>query len=969
MANWSNLKSSINSVIKTNGNQEITGQVLQNVLNTIVSTLGENATFIGVATPSTNPGVPDGPVFYFANSAGVYSNFDGIELEIPGLVILYNNTDGTWKSLKVYECLQELGISTNSPISQYAASAAANPAFYTNSGKINPFIKEIYISGAYNGTPASELGLYISRAGCANYEDESNRKVIFIYFADKNGNNILHYQTTDDADEKDSIYHKKEQGGLTLEFISRLPESPYDWNSSPDDVEASTLTDRAFNIDFSPTIKTIHLQNETESWQTTQQPIIEKHTDSLEKISFNNLYVKSPKFTPFIKELYLSGTYNGNDVSEQDFYIQRAGLYTITEDSPVQQIFLIINDSSGKAVVGFQKDIDSGGYYKSDSYYGIKNGITLELVATLQNSEFDWNSSTDSLENSKLTANAYNIDVSPTINAIHNAKNIAELDKEQKQFQFVIDNGVNKVAAFIKELYISSDEIDLTDVTFTIYRLFKYTASVENICCGLTIKSSLNDSGWYFEIPGSRTEDGEFTGLVGSGYYCFTTSNGISFEFVIDWENNPYNYNDTLDSEVITRYAYNIDYSPTIKQRHYAISEVAKKYDTDNNAFTLIDGYLRQDGTLNEINNTSWYVITDYIPLKSAYDIEFRCAYQWNVSYCCLYDINKKFLKSYVPLGYVANLTYVEGKMSELAGIPANAAYAIFCTITNGKNGVEGAYINSSKVVKDDCLNVLKDKKGYFIGDSIMIGHDNVETTLSITKFLTDKYGMNCVNKARGGAILTSSTKHYAPIYQMLTSIPNDADYIIMQGGVNGMTKEASEDAPWGWGEMSADTNDMVAPEDTINQIPCLENMCQYVISHFPNAKYGFIITYKIGSWADYWKEKSELIKQVLEKWGIPYLDWRQTGVNLASVKIREQYGVDAWISYEEYSTEKTYAVDDRVLKDGNAYKCNTTISIPEEFNPEHWDLISETRYDGWHCNAKAYKELADKTAAWMKSL
>ena len=59
MANWQILKAAIADVIKTNGNQEITGQVLQNVLNNIVSSIGENATFAGVATPETNPGTPD----------------------------------------------------------------------------------------------------------------------------------------------------------------------------------------------------------------------------------------------------------------------------------------------------------------------------------------------------------------------------------------------------------------------------------------------------------------------------------------------------------------------------------------------------------------------------------------------------------------------------------------------------------------------------------------------------------------------------------------------------------------------------------------------------------------------------------------------------------------------------------------------------------------------------------------------
>ena len=66
MAKWSDLKAAVAKVIKTNGNQEITGAVLQNVLNNIISNLGANATFAGIATPATNPGVPDGNVFYIA---------------------------------------------------------------------------------------------------------------------------------------------------------------------------------------------------------------------------------------------------------------------------------------------------------------------------------------------------------------------------------------------------------------------------------------------------------------------------------------------------------------------------------------------------------------------------------------------------------------------------------------------------------------------------------------------------------------------------------------------------------------------------------------------------------------------------------------------------------------------------------------------------------------------------------------
>lgn len=88
MANWSVLKAAIANVIKTNGNQEITGQLLQNVLNNIVSSLGENATFAGIATPTTNPGTPDGNLFYLATEPGIYANFNNIEIADGEAVIL-----------------------------------------------------------------------------------------------------------------------------------------------------------------------------------------------------------------------------------------------------------------------------------------------------------------------------------------------------------------------------------------------------------------------------------------------------------------------------------------------------------------------------------------------------------------------------------------------------------------------------------------------------------------------------------------------------------------------------------------------------------------------------------------------------------------------------------------------------------------------------------------------------------------
>ena len=95
MGNYEELKAAVASVIKTNGNQKITGQVLQNTLTTLISQVGANATFAGIATPETAPGTPDQNVFYIAGQSGVYSNFDGYKLEDE--IVLFLNESRSWK--------------------------------------------------------------------------------------------------------------------------------------------------------------------------------------------------------------------------------------------------------------------------------------------------------------------------------------------------------------------------------------------------------------------------------------------------------------------------------------------------------------------------------------------------------------------------------------------------------------------------------------------------------------------------------------------------------------------------------------------------------------------------------------------------------------------------------------------------------------------------------------------------------
>ena len=97
MSNYNSLKTIIDANIKRNGRQEITGQILNSVLNQMVSTLGVGYQFVGVATTATNPGTPDARVFYIATEKGTYPNFGGIQVTEDEVVVLC--WESTWNKV------------------------------------------------------------------------------------------------------------------------------------------------------------------------------------------------------------------------------------------------------------------------------------------------------------------------------------------------------------------------------------------------------------------------------------------------------------------------------------------------------------------------------------------------------------------------------------------------------------------------------------------------------------------------------------------------------------------------------------------------------------------------------------------------------------------------------------------------------------------------------------------------------
>ena len=98
--NYAILKSAIVQVIKDNGNNEITGNILQNVLVQMVGSLGEYYHFGGVVNRASEPNTPDQNVFYIASETAVYPNFGNLESRF-GYITFFFWGQGRWQKAEV----------------------------------------------------------------------------------------------------------------------------------------------------------------------------------------------------------------------------------------------------------------------------------------------------------------------------------------------------------------------------------------------------------------------------------------------------------------------------------------------------------------------------------------------------------------------------------------------------------------------------------------------------------------------------------------------------------------------------------------------------------------------------------------------------------------------------------------------------------------------------------------------------
>lgn len=171
MGNYEQLKQAVSNVIKSNGTQAITGQVLQNTLLTIINTIGGNMQFAGVANVNTNPGTPDQNLFWIASQSGTYVNFGNIVLNPGESAVL------TWKNGAFAKAI--LGLATDERVEELIQSLSSYRRGYVakSNGAIidysTIFAREGYVSLMQGETEINYKGQVFKNAAAICFYDEA----------------------------------------------------------------------------------------------------------------------------------------------------------------------------------------------------------------------------------------------------------------------------------------------------------------------------------------------------------------------------------------------------------------------------------------------------------------------------------------------------------------------------------------------------------------------------------------------------------------------------------------------------------------------------------------------------------------------------------------------------------------------------------------------------------------------------
>jgi lysophospholipase L1-like esterase len=168
-----------------------------------------------------------------------------------------------------------------------------------------------------------------------------------------------------------------------------------------------------------------------------------------------------------------------------------------------------------------------------------------------------------------------------------------------------------------------------------------------------------------------------------------------------------------------------------------------------------------------------------------------------------------------------------------------------------------------------------------FIGDSICYG---TNYSGGYAQLMSEYNDLTAYNEGLGGATIarnvkwsTDSDGNRPCIIDMLDALPDDLDYVIIEGGVNDF-----------WAGVPIGELSDSGKYDDLTFAGSLETLFSKAKNDYPSSKLGFVINHDAFTYnaEDNYAPYYEMIKAACDKWGIPYLDLyaqnnTETGVNV----------------------------------------------------------------------------------------
>ena len=120
----------------------------------------------------------------------------------------------------------------------------------------------------------------------------------------------------------------------------------------------------------------------------------------------------------------------------------------------------------------------------------------------------------------------------------------------------------------------------------------------------------------------------------------------------------------------------------------------------------------------------------------------------------------------------------------------------------------------------------------------------------SVGEYLRDKYGMTLTKNAVTGTTLAVRDGRTDSIYERMTVLSGDYDYIIFDGGINDNSAKSNNDptpkAPTGEVTGSFDPEAQDDSIDVSTTVGALEAICRFLVLNYPDAKKLFVISHEL---------------------------------------------------------------------------------------------------------------------------